>query len=211
MKNLVWIGKVILLFVLALTVVDLVGMLYTFTTVSKALDSTLSSISMIVAEENCIDTTRVDEVKRLMVENCPLWLTYNDGGIRTIKENGKAVGYAPGKPTSLQQKANYSSSTNAVAEAMRNIDNNDSSSSPKALVLTSSGYDCWSYESCPQRGNNITVSLTGYYTFRVMWPWAINANATDAAEHTAGGIYLNIPITREVTVVGMKFYKGKEA
>lgn len=208
MENLSKIAKFFLIFIIALTAINLLSLGYTFLTVSKAMDATLDSIAMLVAEENCIDSsTRSNDVKTIMVNNCPLWLSYNDVGIKAIKgSNGTDIlGYAPGSPTSLQQDIGYSSSDLDAkrAEAINHL-NYD------LLELDSNGNSCESYETCPQRGQPITVKLTGYYKFRLMWPWAINADA-DPGERTAGGIYLNIPITREVTVVGMKFYKGKEA
>ena len=214
MKNLTWLGKAFLWFMLAITIVDLAALAYSFSVVSNSIDETLNSIAAIVAEENCIDTsTRLAEVKELMVGNCPLNLTYNAGGIRTIKDgSGTPVGYAPGKPTSLQQDIIPGGATNSMSYAVGNIDMDGSQYGgiPSIELISSDGKNCWSYETCPQRGQNITVKLTGYYTLRMMWPWAINANATDVSERTAGGWYLNIPVTREVTVVGMKFYKGKE-
>lgn len=218
MKNLTWIAKWIIVFIVAITVVDLAAVGYTYFVVSSALDDTLNSISLVVAEENCLDTnpdgdfadSQYYQILDLMAANCPLWLTYNGHGISRIDYGDGTYGYAAGEPTSLEQTASGVTLSSAIGNiyTAENKLYSGSGIGVSALTITCDGMAdnaCYSYASCPQRGHNIKISLTGYYNLRLIWPWAINAS-----DNTGGGWYLNIPITREVTVVGMKFYKGKE-
>lgn len=212
-----------------MTVVNIVSLLYTYTNVSHALDDTLDTIAGVVAEENCIDnyvrdsngTTQLYRVQEVMVQNCPLWLTYNNNGVEAYDLSASDSmgtirnGYAAGKPTSLRQDFGahgWTTTSNKLSEAISNIDMSGgitgagnisgtrrTSISIAALTLTSDdGSSCWSYAECPQRGHSITIKLTGYYNTRVLFPWL-----------RPEGLWINFPITREVTVTGMKFYKGK--
>lgn len=229
MRNLTWIARFILVFIAAITLVDLVSLLYTYTNVSHAMDDTLNTIAQIVAEENCLDnkvkdssgTTQAYRAKEIMVDNCPLWLTYNNYGVEgytiSASDDDASIynGYAAGKPTSLRQDygANgWSTTSDKLSKAISNIDmsggvtgagnisgTHRTSTSIAALTLQSDdGSNCWSYETCPQRGHNITIKLTGYYNTRILFPWL-----------RPEGLWINFPITREITVSGMKFYKGK--
>ena len=196
MKNLIKIGKFLLLYLIILMAFNVVWIGYTYITCSNAMDDTLENIALIVAEDNCIDTSKMDSVRELMVKNAPIWLTYNAAG---MNEPGAGDPKFSKQPTNIVQTS--------LATAKSNVKISDSSSGDNeflALKMCSSGStthsnssDYYSYADCPNRGQTITITLSA------------NVN-----------IYLltmipsirqqSIPITKQITVVGMKFYKGKE-
>lgn len=200
MHRLTWVAKGLLGFVLAVMVFDIIMMCYSYSVVSSAMDDTLDTISSMVAEENCLDTingtaTNTDSkyyaALTVMVQNAPIWLVYNNKGMSNDKdENGRWI---PVAPTNTQ----IDILQNQPDAAIKNIDTaclqlNDEEVSEEGK--------CFLYETCPQRGTPIKVSLTGYWTIRVL-PSFGNGSGWDGA--------IKVPITRSVTVIGTKFYKGK--
>ena len=202
MSRLTWVAKGLLGFVLAVIVFDIIMMCYTYSVVSGAMDDTLDTISAMVAEENCLDTvdgtgnnqdSKYYSALKVMVQNAPIWLVYNDKGMSTDQdENGRWI---PVAPTNTQIDMYNDDPDSAIA----NIDTTCLTLNDEAVTEEGAG-TCFLYSTCPQRGETITVSLTGYWTVRVL-PHFGNGAGWDGA--------IRVPITRKVTVVGTKFYKGK--
>lgn len=202
MHRLAWVAKGLLGFVLAVMAFDIIMMCYSYSVVSSAMDDTLDTISSMVAEENCLDTidgtatnsnSKYYSALKVMVQNAPIWLVYNDKGMSDDKdEKGR---WMPVAPTNTQIDVLRDDPDAAIV----NIDTNCLKLNDSAVSSEGAG-ECFSYESCPQRGTPIKVSLTGYWTIRIL-PSFGNGSGWDGA--------IKVPITRSVTVIGTKFYKGK--
>ncbi len=196
MQNLARIGKGILLFIIMLMVVDLVWFLYTYITSVRAMEDTLSSIALIVAEDNCIDKgtgnieapssdSKLYSVQELMVENATAWLCYNNNGFDTTSSDSNRR-WRSANHTDIQ-----TDDCRDVTLAMNNIDMN------YALNLNGADNgDMYSYVDCPQRGQSIPITLQA----------KINVHLLSFIPSWGN---ISVPITRETTVIGMKFYKGK--
>lgn len=196
MKNLIKIGKFLLWFLIILLAFNVIWIGYTYITCSNAMDDTLENIALIVAEDNCIDVSKMDSVRELMVKNAPIWLTYNAAG---MNESGT------GDPKISKQPTNIVQTSLATAKSNVMIDSNISGENQfLALKMCSSGSTThnndssyYSYTTCPNRGQTITITLS--------------ANVNIYLLTMIPGIrQQSIPITKQITVVGMKFYKGKE-
>lgn len=200
MYNLVKIGKAILLFFIMIAIVNIAILIYVYTTSVSALEDTLNNISLVVAEENCLDCgedgTRLDpttdsklyNVEKLMVENATQWLCYNDMGFSTSSEFSR----------------NWRSDwhTDVQTDDCKNIEDAMQHINDEFLTFTADGYrnaDMFSYEECPQRGEPITITLKANINIHLFFPIDINNAISN----------VSIPIERQVTVIGMKFYKGK--
>lgn len=193
MRNLVKIGKFLLLFFVILILFDVAWVAYTYYVCSDAMDNTLENIALVVAEDNCIDESKLDSIKELMVKNAPIWLTYNNAGM------GASDPKFSSQPTNLihtdlnTAKNNITISTaSSNSGEFRALQLSDASD---AEHLNDSKY--YSYTTCPNRGETITITL--------------NAKVNVYLLTLIPGIrQQSIPISKQVTVVGMKFYKGKE-
>ena len=211
MHRFTWVAKGLLGFILAVIAFDIIMLCYSFSVVSSAMDDTLDTIAAMVAEENCLDKgldggkaikTTVDpkvtiskdsnvySALSVMVENAPIWLTYNQNGMSEIKDGSNWI---PKNPTNTQLTALQGKTDDAI----KNVDVN-------CLTLNGTSINSdityFSYENCPQRGTPITVELTGYWTIQVL-PHFGKGAPWDGS--------VNFQIKRSVTVVGTKFYKGK--
>lgn len=193
MYNLIKIGKFFLGFLILVILFDAALLGYTYIQCSHAMDNTLENIALIVAEDNCIDTdSKLDSIKELMIKNAPIWLTYNDEGMGGVGQDARFSS----KPTNLIRTD--------LEQAKRNIDISTTSSGSNdflALKLSSSKDGdnepkYYSYTSCPNRGTSITVTLSAKVNVYILTPWGVLSQQS-------------IPISKQITVVGMKFYKGK--
>lgn len=198
MKNLKRFGVLLLVLTIGCLVVDIVYLLYAYTTCSKAIKDTLTNIALVVAEENCVSTDAADstyvQIKKLLVENAPIWLVYNDDGTRTTKEHDDWVS---AKPTNIVHQSLEDAMSN-VEWSIEDVDEKTYS----AIKLTTSADETneevlYSYVTCPQRGTPITIHLSGYIHLK--------------AYTMVGTFRYSIPIHEQITVVGMKFYKGKDS
>lgn len=195
MRNLARIGKGILLFIIMLMVVDLVWFLYTYVVSVRAMEDTLSSIALIVAEDNCIDCgtgnkgnpsedSKFYSVKKLMVENATAWLCYNNYGFDTAGDANRK--WRSAKHTDIQ-----TDDCREVKDAMNNIN-------VDCIILNGEANDSkmYSYIECPQRGESIDITLQA----------RINVHLLSFIPSWGN---ISVPIKRETTVIGMKFYRGK--
>lgn len=199
MKNLIKLGKFFLIIFIALAVFDIAWLAYTFTLCSRAMDDTLSQIALVVAEENCLDATTSDEtqsklysIKKLMVENAPLWLTYNNDGFdfENNSSNSRSA-----SPTSIIQVDEDIAIQNLAVST-------DSSDGFLALTLSknvdiNNDSTLYSYADCPQRGESITITLKANMLVRM---FMFGNPRFDQV----------IPMQKQITVIGMKFYKDKD-
>ena len=203
MHRVTWVAKGILGFILAVIAFDIIMLCYSFSVVSSAMDDTLDTISMMVAEENCLDSgtstaKNIDKNSKLysalsvMVENAPIWLVYNDLGMSSDRDGGLWI---PNKPTNTQ----ITRLQGRTDEAIKNVDLACLKLENTSLKDSATYF---SYASCPQRGKTIKVSLTGYWTIQVLPHFGKGAPWDGSVK---------VPITRSVTVVGTKFYKGKQS
>lgn len=195
MQNLSRIGKGILLFIIMLMVVDLVWLLYAYVISVRAMEDTLSSIALVVAEDNCIDMgtgtiekpsddSKLYSIQKLMVENATAWLCYNEDGFDTVGDSNR--NWRSANHTDIQ-----TDDCRIVETAMDNINMSF------ALCLNGTDNDSmYSYVSCPQRGESISITLQA----------KINVHLLSFIPSFGN---ISVPIKRETTVIGMKFYKGK--
>lgn len=218
MHNLVRIGKGIVIFLVMLAVVDVVWLVYTYTVSINALEDTLSSISLVVAEDNCLDAGTGDKsspspdskyysIEKLMVENATAWLCYNEVGFGNKtdyknkenwnKDNNTDTGTAYNIDRGSRSTDHTDIQTDDLRDVAKAMDNIDETF---ALTLTTDTYSdgaMYSYVTCPQRGQAITITLKA------------NINVHLLSFIPSWG-NVSIPVERQVTVIGMKFYKGKE-
>lgn len=199
MHNLVKFGKGLLFFIIMLTVVDVIWLAYTYVTSVNALEDTLTSVALIVAEDNCIDqgtgsgdtSSKLYSVKKLLVENATAWLCYNEDGFY----NGGGTGMLDRSSRSAKHTDVQTDDNRDPATAINNIDIDF------AIHLGDADNDnkYYSYDTCPQRGEVIKITMKANVNIHILSPWTF-----------AGFGNISIPIERETTVIGMKFYKGKD-
>ena len=219
MKNLKRFAKILLITMLILIVGNIVVMTYAYITSTRALKDTLSSVALIVAEDNCISNdvdntgtvaveTKVDSLRKLLVSNSTIWLTYNTTGSahegsnitddpdEANRGNGGGLIHSNVAPTNLAQATTSEAMSNLVWNTGA-VDANTYS----AIKLSLDGSNTnnpslYSYLTCPQRGTPITVHLNATMKYRFITIF--------------GTIDLSIPIHEQLTVVGMKFYRGRD-
>lgn len=206
MHNLVRIGKGIIIFLIMLAVVDIVWLVYTYNVSINALEDTLSSIALVVAEDNCIDMgtgssatinsptadSKLYSIRKLMVENATAWLCYNDKGFSNTSDSSNQVnrGSRSTYHTDIQ-----TDDCRAIETAMKNIDMSYALNLEAGSNYTNDSM--YSYTTCPQRGQTITITLKA------------NVNVHLLSLIPSWG-NISVPVERQITVIGMKFYKGKE-
>lgn len=206
MHNLVRIGKIFLLFFVMLGVVDAAILGYTYIVSVSAMEDTLSSIALVVAEDNCLDAglggsvdsptadSKLAGIKELMASNATAWLCYNNTGF-----------YQPSKDTAYEfgRTSRSAEHTDIQTDDCRDIQiAADNVSVRDCLVLseTAGGAcdpDLYSYVDCPQRGEPIVITLNANINVHLL-----------SIIPSFGNV--SIPVKREITVIGMKFYKGKD-
>lgn len=193
MHNLVKIGKIFLWFFIILILFDAVWIGYTYMSCSRAMDDTLENIALVVAEDNCIDDSKADSIKELMVKNAPMWLTYNDDGMNAESADNPRLSRKPTNVihTSLERAKNnvaWSASDTGSFLALKLSKSSDASHR--------NDYSLYDYTTCPNRGESITITLSANVNVYLlsMFPQFRQQS---------------IPISKQITVVGMKFYKGK--
>ena len=205
MQNFVRIGKGILLFIIMIAIVDLCWLGYTYIVSVNAMEDTLSNIALMVAEENCLDAgsgnkdnpsadSKLAYAKNLIASNATAWLCYNTDRFGTVEENkNKDFGRS-------SRSANHTDiqtdDCRDLAVAASNIDVEHC----LILGMTPGVIDdsLYSYVDCPQRGTPITVTLQA----------DVNIHLLSFIKNFGN---VSIPVKREITVIGMKFYKGKDA
>lgn len=196
MKNLKRFGVLLLWMIIACIIIDLCFLGYTYLNCSRTVKDTLSNIALVVAEENCISTdgniedSKYLQLKKMLVQNAPMWLTYNDSG----PASGNFGTFAK-KPTNIQHLDLDAAMDNVVWET-GNVTGNKYS----AIKLSRDGSDknessLYSYLTCPQRGEPITIHIHAYVTTR--------------AYSFVSSFNYQVPIHEKITVVGMKFYRGR--
>lgn len=209
MQNLVRIGKFFLLFFIMIGVVDAALIGYTYVVSVNAMEDTLSSIALLVAEDNCLDygtatgvsisspeaNSKLDSAKKLMASNATAWLCYNNAGFfntdtktaYTFGREGRSM-----KHTDIQ-----TDDCRDVSVAAANIDVANCLILSKTTGATVTDTTLFSYLTCPQRGTPIVITLKANVNIHLL-----------SIIPSFGNV--SIPIKREITVVGMKFYKGKD-
>lgn len=193
MKNLKRFAKIILITAVILLVLNLVIMLYAYMTSVRLMKDTLSNISAIVSEENCIGEAQIGSINRLLVEHSNVWLTYNSGKSGNFAED--AFLYTGNGPTNTIQ-VDEGTAINNIAWNKGNVDEGTYS----AVKISTDGSNTndknlYSYLSCPQRGTPITINL--------------NAEVKGKFVSFFGFIDYAIPVHESITVVGMKYYRGR--
>lgn len=203
MENFKRFAKIVLIITIVLLVFNLFMLFYTYSTCKHAMKDTLSNVATIVAEKNCLEQTDVATLKKVMVSNAPIWLTYNAGGANKTEQKNK-LGYINAGPTNLIQVENIEDAINNIAWTTTDMNKTDKNYSAVQLSTVSSNSSSnkkindaglYSIQSAPNRGTAIRVKLNANLNYRII---------------TFFGAYnITIPMSDELTVIGMKFYKGK--
>lgn len=209
MHNLLRIGKFFLLFFIMIGVVDAAILGYTYIVSVNALEDTLSSIALLVAEDNCLDygtgsgysvtnpeaNSKLASAKKLMASNATAWLCYNNAGFFAPQEGET---YKFGRTSrSMSHTDIQTDDCRDLTAAASNVDVTNClilSENPGAATTDP---NLFSYVECPQRGTPIVITLKANVNIHLL-----------SIIPSFGNV--SIPVQREITVVGMKFYKGKD-
>lgn len=209
MHNLVRIGKFFALFFIMIIVVDIAILGYTYIVSVNALEDTLSSVALLVAEENCLDYgtasganvntpevgSKLDSVRKLMASNATAWLCYNNNGFFNPKPD---EAYMFGRTSRSDKHTDIQTDDcRDVSTAAGNVDVTNCLVLSKSTGASTADASLFSYTTCPQRGTPIVITLKANINVHLL-----------SIVPSFGNV--SIPVQREITVIGMKFYKGKD-